>query len=60
MTAFLCSTLRSAAPWRGALPARALRANPFLESLNVATLGSLSTAAVALISAVALAAMGGA
>ena len=59
MTAPLCSTLRTAALWRQPKLAWELRANPAVESLDLATLGSVSTLAVALISAVALAALGG-
>lgn len=55
-----CLTLRTAAHWRRPMTVRELRANPPVEALGLATLGSVSTVAVALISAVALAVLGGA
>ena len=55
-----CLTLRTAARWRRPMTVRELRANPPVETLGLATLGSVSTVAVALNSAVALAVVGGA
>jgi hypothetical protein len=60
MTAFVCSTLRGVAARRRAVPVRLAPAAKFAESFDLATLGSVSTVAVALVSAVALAVLGGA
>ncbi len=55
----LCPTGRAAAPWRSPWSLRELRANPLVKPLDLAALGSVSTLAVALVSALALAVLGG-
>ncbi len=60
MTHSLCSTLRSVAARRRVIRARELSAPAFAEARDLAVLGSVSTVAVALVSALALAVLGGA
>jgi hypothetical protein len=60
MTAFVCSTLRGVAARRCASPIWRTPAAKCADAFDLATLGSMSTVAVALASAVALAVLGGA